>query len=243
MIALFSDFSNTDPYVGLMKMAIYKHAPNCKVIDICHNLPVFNPNASGRLLQALVRGLPKEAIVLAVVDPGVGTDRHALWLEIDGRHFVGPDNGLFARIVNAAENVNAHIIGYDQSKVSASFHGRDVFAPFAANLEVGKQSNSERIDFEKLKGRSWHTDLAEIIYIDHYGNAMTGIGATSIPNDAVIKVKNTDLFFARTFADRKGEAMFWYENSLGLIELSMYGQSIRKNLNLEVGEPVFVSAL
>ncbi|MEM7304061.1 MAG: SAM-dependent chlorinase/fluorinase, partial [Pseudomonadota bacterium] len=113
MITLFSDFSVSDPYVGLMKMAIYQHAPKCQVIDICHDLPIFNPNASGRLLQMLVHDFPQESIVIAVVDPGVGTERHPLWLEVDGKHFIGPDNGLFARIANQGSDIKAHVLEYD----------------------------------------------------------------------------------------------------------------------------------
>ena len=164
IIALFSDFSITDPYVGLMKAAIYKKVPDCKVIDICHNLPAFNPNASGRLLQMMVKDLPTDAIVLAVVDPGVGTERHPLWLEIDGRYFVGPDNGLFARIVNEAKKVTARIIEFEVTKVSVSFHGRDVFAPFAAMLACGKPQSSKEVNVEALVGSDWQSDLINVLH-------------------------------------------------------------------------------
>ena len=240
MIALFSDFGVADPYVGLMKLAIYKHAPNCQIIDICHDLPVFNPNASGCLLQALVRDLPKDAIVLAIVDPGVGTERHALWLEIDGRHFIGPDNGLFARLVNAGSEIKAHVIQYNQSQVSASFHGRDVFAPATAKIAIGTRPESEKFDIEKLLGRNWPIELAEIIYIDHYGNAMTGLSAGKLSHESTIAIKNRKLSYARTFAEAKVQEMFWYMNSLSLIELSMFARSIQEELNLQIGELVFV---
>lgn len=238
MIVLLSDFGDFDPYVGLMKTAIFERAPNCLVIDICHNLPVFNPDASGRLLQMLVSNFPKEAIVLAIVDPGVGTDRNPLWLEIDGRHFIGPDNGLFARIVNEARKVTAHIIEYEKSNVSASFHGRDVFAPFAANLEIGNKSRTTPLDENKIIGQDWPIELAEIIYIDHYGNAMTGISAASVSKDAVIKMKNLNLQYSRTFAATKELAAFWYENSIGLVELSMYQASIAAEFKLKIGDKV-----
>lgn len=235
---MFSDFSVTDPYVGLMKLEIYRRTPNATIIDVCHDLPAFNPNASGRLLQALVKDLPENTIVLAVVDPGVGTDRKPLWLEIDGRHFVGPDNGLFARIVNEANEVNAHVIEFDKTKVSASFHGRDVFAPFAANLEIDNQPIAPFSDKNEIVGLDWSIELAEIIYIDHYGNAMTGISATSIYNNNQIYINNTTLSYARTFADVKPKQVFWYVNSLGLIEISGRNSSAAKALNVKVGTPV-----
>ncbi len=222
-----------------MKLEIYKRAPNATIIDICHDLPAFNPNASGRLLQALVKDLPDNANVLAVVDPGVGTDRHPLWLEIDGKHFIGPDNGLFGRIVNQANQVTAHIIEYDHAKVSASFHGRDVFAPFAAGLEIGKPPASKPIAFDNLLGRDWPMQLAELIYIDHYGNGMTGIEAKSVKKTAEIGINKFRLQYARTFACASTD-MFWYQNSLGLIELAMAGQSLQTELSLKLGDKVVV---
>lgn len=221
-----------------MKLEIYKRAPNAKVIDVCHDLPSFNPNASGRLLQALVKDIPEDAIVLAVVDPGVGTDRHALWLEVDGRHFVGPDNGLFARIVNQAKQVNAHIIEYDNTKVSVSFHGRDVFAPVAAKLASNKNITSKSFNYKKMIGLDWLMELPEIIYIDHYGNAMTGITANNVLRNQVLKVKEKNLQYGLTFADVGEWGMFWYENSLGLVELSMRAGSIANELSLKIGDAV-----
>ena len=240
MIALFSDFSISDPYVGLMKLEIYKHAPNANILDICHEMPAFNPNAAGCLLRALVKNLPEDTIVLAVVDPGVGTDRRALWLEIDGKHFVGPDNGLFARIVNQANEVNAHVIEYENEKVSASFHGRDVFAPFAAGLENGLRPRTKIISAETLIGRSWQSELTEVIYIDHYGNAITGISASSVTQNSLISVKDTNLRYTRTFGEEKEGICFWYKNSVGLIELSMSRASIAAELELGIGEKLSI---
>ena len=155
MIALFSDFSHVDPYVGLMKMAIYQRVPDCRLVDVCHDLPTFNPNASGCLLQMLVRDLSENTIILAIVDPGVGTERHPLWVEVDGKHFIGPDNGIFSRIINQAKSVKAHVLEYDSDVISASFHGRDVFAPAAAQIELGNKPASHPIEADKLLGREW----------------------------------------------------------------------------------------
>ena len=223
-----------------MKLEIYKRAPNAIIIDICHDLPAFNPNASGRLLQALVNDLPENTIVLAVVDPGVGTDRNPLWLEIDGQHFIGPDNGLFARIANEAGNVNAHIIEYDKANVSTSFHGRDVFAPFAANLEIGNQSMAKPLNNNKIVGQHWPIELAEIIYIDHYGNAMTGISAASVSKEAVINIKDFNLQYSRTFAETSEPVAFWYENSIGLVELAWQQASVAEELELKLGEKILI---
>ena len=191
-------------------------------------------------MQALVKDLPKAAIVLAVVDPGVGTDRHALWVEVDGRHFIGPDNGLFARIVNQATQVKAHVIKYDKTKVSASFHGRDVFAPFAAKLEIGKQAIATPLEKNKLVGKDWPIELAEIIYIDHYGNAMTGLSACLVPTESNLQVGDQQLDFARNYSESDENKMFWYKNSFGLVELSQRQGSIAAELGLNIGNKISV---
>ena len=238
MIALFSDFSVDDPYVGLMKLVIYQRAPHCKLVDVCHNLPKFNPNASGRLLQMLVGDVPAGAIVLAVVDPGVGTDRHPLWLDIDGRHFIGPDNGLFARLVNAGKDINAHIIDYDAENVSASFHGRDVFAPAAAQIETGNHPASCSMDVTTMIGKPWPAELNEIIYIDHYGNAMSGIDDSQITENLVFKVKGVTFRYRKTFESSAQAAPFWYVNSIGLVEFAQYRASIAALHHLKIGDSV-----
>ena len=238
MIALFTDFSITDPYLGLMKIAIYQDAPNCRIVDICHDMPAFNPNASGRLLQALVRDLPDGLIILAVIDPGVGTERHPLWLEADGKHFIGPDNGLFARIINQAANVEAHVLEFDSTKVSASFHGRDVFAPAAAQIEAGKSPASYSIDHEKLVGTTWPDELSEIIYIDNYGNAMTGITGENVTSDKCFVVNEIKIHYARTFDDKIKGRPFWYKNSIGLVEFAQYNQSASELKEIKLGDKV-----
>ena len=242
MIALFSDFSFADPYVGLMKHAIYKIAPKVKAIDICHNLPAFNANASACLIQAMVRGFPENTIILAVVDPGVGSQRNALWLEIDGKHYIGPDNGLFSSVVNDANKVNCHKIIYSNETVSSSFHGRDVFAPFAAKLSIGEVSEYEEINKEELTGLDWPVELPEIIYFDHYGNAMTGLNAKEVAKTSIIKINNHAIHYARTFAEVNANEYFWYENSLDLIELAQNKNSIQKSLSIGIGNKVEVIA-
>ena len=238
MIALFTDYSVTDPYVGLMKMAIHQWAPDCKLVDVCHDLPMFNPNASGRLLQMLVNYLPAGSIILAVVDPGVGTARHALWLEVDGKHYLGPDNGLLARIVNQGQLISAHIIEYDANEVSTSFHGRDVFAPAAAQIELGNAPASRSMDASMLIGREWPAELAEIIYIDHYGNVMTGINGAQVSANTVFRVNEAEFEFQKTFQNKGRDKPFWYVNSIGLIEFAHYGQSIAGLYHFNVGDRV-----
>ena len=219
-------------------MAIYQHAPGCKLVDICHHLPMFNPKASGRLLQMLVKDLPTGTIILAVVDPGVGTARHPLWLEVDGRHFIGPDNGLFAWLVNQGTKLEAHILEYESNKVSASFHGRDVFAPAAAQIELCKTPASRSVDAATLIGREWPAELPEIIHIDHYGNAMTGIDSARVSVDIIFRINEIEFMFQKTFENSTKVQPFWYANSIGLVEFAQFSQSVAGLYNLKVGDKV-----
>ncbi|HBC09138.1 MAG TPA: hypothetical protein DC046_16375 [Rhodospirillaceae bacterium] len=134
MLVLFSDFGFQGPYVGQMKAVLHAGAPGVPVVDLMHDAPPFDPQSSAYLLAALAGGLAPGAVVLAIVDPGVGTDRRALVVEADGRWFIGPDNGLFALTVRRASKARAWEITWRPEKLSVSFHGRDLFAPVAAEI-------------------------------------------------------------------------------------------------------------
>ena len=134
MIYFFTDFGFAGPYVGQMKSAFYEIAPDSVIIDLMHDAPKFDPKASAYILSALVDYLPQDSIIVGVVDPGVGnSSRRPIMIQADSYWFVGPDNGLFQHVVNKSITVNCYEIITDES-ISTSFHGRDVFAPAAAQL-------------------------------------------------------------------------------------------------------------
>src|SRR5512143_1221602 len=138
MILLFTDFGWTGPYVGQMKAVLAAAAPGVPVIDLMHDAPAFRPRPAGVLLAALLAEVPAGAVVLAVVDPGVGTARAPLAVSVDGRWLVGPDNGLFAPTLRCDRAAEAWEITWRPARLSASFHGRDLFAPIAASIAAGK---------------------------------------------------------------------------------------------------------
>jgi S-adenosylmethionine hydrolase len=170
-----------------------------------------------------------------VVDPGVGGKRDAIVVRADGRTFVGPDNGLFSVLWQRARRRRCWRIRWRPARLSASFHGRDLFAPVAAALERGIPRGwlapTERPQ-QLLDAR----DLARVIYIDHYGNAMTGIRGESISRRSIVVVGRKTLRHARTFEEATG--LFWYENSLGLVEIAADGASAARLLGLRVGARV-----
>src|SRR6516225_9558286 len=131
MIVLFTDFGLHGPYTGQMKAVLHQMAPNIPVIDLFSDAPVGNPKASAYLLASYAAWFSAGAVFLCVVDPGVGGARPAIILEADGRWYVGPGNGLFELVQRRARQARSWDITWKPERLSASFHGRDLFAPVA----------------------------------------------------------------------------------------------------------------
>lgn len=241
MIVLFTDFGMTGPYVGQMKSVLYQQAPTIPVIDLMHDAPSFDPRAAAYLLASLTGGFPQDSVFLCVVDPGVGSQRRPLIARINERWFVGPDNGLFSIVAQHAPDqseVRWWEISWLPERLSSSFHGRDLFAPVAAMLANGEAPPGHLVDISPDRLCRWPSDLEKIIYIDHFGNAMTGIRAANLDKHHIIAAGEQQLRWARTFADvAKGQG-FWYENSNGLVELAVNQGRADEILRLSVGDAV-----
>lgn len=235
MFVLFTDFGLEGPYTGQMKAALHRGIPAWPVIDLFADAPAFDPRASAYLLAAYCTGFPEGSVFLAVVDPGVGSDRAPLILEADGRLFVGPDNGVLDLVARRAKTHRYREIRWRPQKLSASFHGRDLFAPVAVMLARGETVETRDLDANARPGAIWPDDLAEIVYIDRYGNAMTGLRASGLPADSVIQLGGTSVRFARTFADVPQGTAFWYENANGLAEIAVSAGHAAQRLGLAVG--------
>ncbi len=241
MLVLFTDFGWRGPYVGLLKQVLAQYAPHVPVIDLWHDVPAFDAQGAAYLLAAYAGEFPLGSVFVGVVDPGVGGGRAAMILRADGRLFVGPDNGLFDRVAVRAHEAAIWHITWQPVRLSASFHGRDLFAPVAAMLAVGKATPEQLGVAAPLVARDWPADLARIIYVDRYGNAITGIRAASLEDNAAIGVQGQTLRRARTFADVPLGQVFWYENSSGLVELACNQGSAAARFDLKPGDGVTVS--
>lgn len=223
-VMVFTDFGVDGPYVGQMKAALWMHGgASIPVIDLMNDVPAFDAEAGSHLLAALLSHTPPACVVLAVVDPGVGSDRRALVVEVDGRWLVGPDNGLFEMAIRrAAGSVRAWAIEWRPPVLSTTFHGRDLFAPVAAALASGDSPVALGCAAIAVpRHAEWPDDLARVLYIDHYGNAVTGIRGATLAEDAQVKVGGRALSGRTTFADVPMGEAFWYVNSVGLIEVAV----------------------
>jgi S-adenosylmethionine hydrolase len=242
LIAVFTDFGLDGPYTGQMKAVLHRDAPGVPAVDLCADAPMFDPMASAYLLAALVPWLPDGTVVLGVVDPGVGSDRGTLMLEADGRWFVGPDNGLFAPVARRAASARAYpLVPTTGAVISASFHGRDLFAPAAARLARGERPDpATGRDGATADRPDWPDDLDRVVYVDRYGNVMTGRRATTVPPGADLIANGRPAARARTFSDVPVGQAFWYENANGLAELAVNRGRADLALGLRVGDAVTV---
>lgn len=241
LIALFTDFGSTGLYLGQMQAALIASGVTVPVIDLCNNAPFFDPRSSAYLLAALSRRMPSGTLFLSVVDPGVGGSRLPLLVKTADHWFVGPDNGLFSQVVLGDPQCRvSKIVWRPEGDLSNSFHGRDLFAPVAARVSLGQAVSSAALMASQLAGADWPADLERIIYIDHYGNAFTGIRAATLDRSERLEVGGIELSYAATFCEVEPGAAFWYENSSGLVEIAVAQGRADQRLGLSVGHAVHI---
>lgn len=238
MIFLFTDFSSADIYAGQVRAVFARRIPDVPVIDLLHDVPNFQIRAAAHLLSALVSRLPAENVFMAVVDPGVGSTRQPVVLEAGGSYFVGPDNGLLSIVAARAAQRRCWRIDWRPDGLSHSFHGRDLFAPVAAAIASGAFPHDKLTGIEQFEVQLDAADLAEVIYVDHYGNAMTGLRAGNVPHAAKLSVNAQVLYYARTFSEVPVGTAFWYENCVGLVEIAVNCGSAAQQLGLLVGQGI-----
>jgi len=232
MIVLLTDFGTRDPYVGQVHLKLARLAPQVPVIDLFHDLPHFSVEAAAYLVNAYCADLPAGAIVMAIVDPGVGGSRDAIVLRSGGCYYVGPNNGIF-ELLARRETIEGCERLFIPPGAAATFHGRDVFAPAAAFLAQGIAPMGETVELARFP--LWPDDNQTILYIDHYGNAVTGVRARA--QHQTLRVRGHILSRARTFSDRPIGEPFFYENSSGLLEIAAYCASAAAVLGLHLSDP------
>jgi S-adenosylmethionine hydrolase len=242
MIVLFTDFGANGPYVGEMKAQLTLGAPGVPVIDLICDAPRFNAKAAAYLLGALAPSFPIGTVFLAVVDPGVGTaERLPAAVMADQRWYVGPGNGLFDVVARRAQICDWQDILWD-GKLSPSFHGRDLFAPIAALIARDITFPGKHVSRPARLKPNWPLELPEVIYLDTYGNAWTGLHAGGIATTATVSANGHTLRHARTFGEAPVGQAFWYENSSGMIEIAVNRGRADDTLSLAIGTAVTVNS-
>ena len=182
LIALLTDFGLTDPYVGQMKSVLVSAAPGVPVVDISHGVGMGDVVQASFFLAATLPWLPPGAVVAAVVDPGVGTSRRVVVAEMDSRLVAVPYNGLLTLALARGQGVRVYDVTPRVAPASATFHGRDVFAPLAARLAMGESASAlgyvlspdELVVLPGLSAvRRGDVALARVLSVDGFGNVVT----------------------------------------------------------------------
>jgi S-adenosylmethionine hydrolase len=241
MIVLFTDYGLHGPYTGQLKAMLLREAPGVPVIDLLADAPAYDPRRSAYLLAAYYGAFPAASVFLCIIDPGVGSARDACVLRADARWFVAPDNGLLAIVSRRSPHQEWWRVTWQPPALSATFHGRDLFAPVAAMIARGQPVPGEVLARQPETGAQWPDDLPEIIYIDRFGNAMTGLRACTLPPGTRLEIAGKTVVRARTFADVAPGEAFWYENANGLVEIAVNRGRADASLGLACGAPVSIA--
>jgi S-adenosyl-L-methionine hydrolase (adenosine-forming) len=221
VITLLTDFGTTDGYVAEVKGTLLSRAPGAVLVDVTHDVPPGDIRAAQVVLGRVWHRFPPGTVHFCVVDPGVGGPRAALALAVGGHRFVGPDNGVFTEVLHGARVVALPI----PPDASATFHGRDVFAPAAAALAAGAPLSDlgapvaprERLPLPRPRTEGSLT-VGEVLVADRFGNLITNLpaasGSVEVGGRAVGPVR-------RTFADVAPGAVVAYVGSGGTIEVAV----------------------
>ena len=278
IITLTTDFGLKDSYVGAMKGAILEINPEVKIVDISHAVTPQNVREGAYVLGSAYRYFPKGTIHLAVVDPGVGTDRRALSIRGPDYYFIGPDNGVFSYVMSDApeqtevdpprrsfnagegdlqrlprgfEAVTLTRSLYWRPQVSDTFHGRDIFAPVAAHLSLGVpleefgEPVSSVVAFPRptpVRGVDGSVE-GEIIHIDGYGNLITSIRASDLPDHRVETEIGGNRVKGICRSSEEGEGLLAVIGSAGYLEICEKNGSAAARTGAGVGARVVVRKL
>ena len=186
LLTLTTDFGLDDAYVAAMKGVVLTINPALHLVDVTHGIAPQDVMGAAFVLREAVPHFPPETVHLAVVDPGVGTERRALAARIGGQFFVGPDNGLLSLLPGGAEPEAAVVLDrpafWRTPRPSATFHGRDIFAPVAAHLSLGRSLEEVGTRISGLTPLHWALPITDeqgiqgwVVHVDHFGNCITNI--------------------------------------------------------------------
>ena len=232
IITLTTDFGAGDHYVGVMKGVIAGINPSAVVIDITHGIEAYNIAEAAFKLHASYSYFPEGAIHVAVIDPGVGSARRAIAAEAGGYRFVGPDNGVFSMIFDksgADQVVEIRNPEFMLSTVSATFHGRDIFAPAAALLSKGialEELGDVLTSYESLDIQEAHDGgdvmTGKAIYADRFGNLITNIPGAVVADSCIIRAGDVTInSLSVSYTDGKEGELIALVGSSGFLEISV----------------------
>ncbi|HIE17653.1 MAG TPA: S-adenosyl-l-methionine hydroxide adenosyltransferase [Dehalococcoidia bacterium] len=270
VITLTTDFGSSDAYVACMKGVILSINPKAVIVDICHSIEPQNIRQAAFILSTAYQYFPRGTIHLAIVDPGVGSQRKAIILKTPSAFFLAPDNGVLSYIVNELDSPAAepvpHALSSPQPRelvpgteaiaitnpdywhhpVSATFHGRDIFAPVAAHLSLGTPLHKfgDKIGCIHMfpVPRPYHDATGDlvgcILHVDNFGNLITNIRSSDLPGKEVTVTISSQVIqgVSQFYAQREGLAAII--GSSGYVEISLKNGNAAALLKAKVGDEV-----
>ncbi|MFB6262056.1 MAG: S-adenosyl-l-methionine hydroxide adenosyltransferase family protein [Bradymonadaceae bacterium] len=256
-ISILTDFGREDTYVGLMKTVMAQICPDVRFVDLCHEIPPQNVLSAAYLAASSAPYLQPGAVLLAVIDPGVGSGRRALAARAGDIRVVGPDNGLFALLFERLppENVvSLENSDYFLDDVSTTFHGRDIFAPVAAHIAAGVplEELGPDVDPDDLTGLP-ATDVhatsremsGQVIHIDRFGNLITNVREPLLADwldgeSPLIDVCGSEIPLRDTFSSVPQGQPTSYIGSTGHLEIAVNRGDASRYLGASQGTDVHV---
>ncbi|PAW69061.1 MAG: hypothetical protein B9S30_05525, partial [Verrucomicrobiia bacterium Tous-C5FEB] len=242
-----------DPYVAQLKGSIKTVSPTAEILDLSHANADFDIPAASYLLAKSTRTLPLGTIIIAVVDPTVGSARAGLAVRTQaGRFYLAPDNGILTEVLAREGLAEARTLPIPTEGASSTFHARDIFGPAAARLANEKSFDSLGTKAEKILRLPRNTATVmptmakgQVLFLDHYGNILTNIPGSELGKlkigqllTVTVKGKSLSLPFLRTYAEAPASRPFALINSDGEFEIAVNQGSAAKELGIKVGDPV-----
>ena len=259
LISILSDFGSKDTFVGEMKAVIFSICPDVHLVDITHEVERFNIQMGAFLLACATPYFPTGTVHLAIVDPGVGGERRPIAVETPRSVYVGPDNGLL--IPAARREGILHVYHLTNrslmlSKVSSTFHGRDIFAPVAAHLACGtppRDTGEVLTDYVQLSFGEPEIDArgatCKVIHIDHFGNVITNISQKDAHGlDAnrkllvTLRHKRFQARFVNAYSDIGPKEFGLIVASHGFLEIARRENDANKKLVANIGDTIRINA-
>ena len=257
IITLTTDFGEGSRYVAAMKGTILSINPAAHIVDLSHSIPPQDVRRGAIALAETAPTFPPESIHIAVVDPGVGSDRRLVYAHIGSQHFLAPDNGLLGRLAEAQSP--SKIVVLEEPRfwlptVSATFHGRDILAPVAARLSLGLPPEQLGRPIARLVALPWpevqsvaNQITGEVVEVDSFGNLITNITSEmlqGVPTDESVTVacdEHTTQGIFRTYSDQPPMTLIALVGSGGKLELAIVDDSAKIMLGVGAGAPVVVT--
>ncbi len=248
IITLITDFGLVDNYVGVMKGVIYSINPDVRIIDISHQINPYDVIGANYILKAAFKYFPEGTIHVVVVDPGVGSQREIILIKTKDYYFLAPNNGILDFACDKIKIVEVTNKKYFLNEISNTFHGRDIFAPVAAYLSLGKQIEEFGNKINKIKTLppefkpKFDKDkiVGEIIYIDHFGNLITNIVREGFPfedSEVLVEVTGSQIKgISQTYSQLKPGELLALWGSSNHLEISVNLGSAQELVKIEKGK-------